>query len=66
MKHTKQMKVIGIPGASSPITGASISGLDLRRMSYEGFLPKKKGRQTLFKKLVSEERTIIILESPTE
>ena len=33
-------------------------------MSYEGFLPKKKGRQTLFKKLVSEERTIIILESP--
>ena len=59
-----EMKVIGIPGASSIITGASISGLDLRRMSYEGFLPKKKGRQTLFKKLVSEERTIIILESP--
>lgn len=41
MKHT-EMKVIGIPGASSIITGASISGLDLRRMSYEGFLPKKK------------------------
>jgi 16S rRNA (cytidine1402-2'-O)-methyltransferase len=62
--HKAEMKVIGIPGASSIITGASISGLDLRRMSYEGFLPKKKGRQTLFKKLVSEERTIIILESP--
>ena len=62
--HKAGIKVIGIPGASSIITGASISGLDLRRMAYEGFLPKKKGRQTLFKKLILEERTIIILESP--
>ena len=37
------LKVVGIPGASSIITGASISGLDMRRMAYEGFLPKKKG-----------------------
>lgn len=60
----KNIKVIGIPGPSSIITGASISGLDMRRMAYEGFLPKKKGRQTLFNKLKEEERTIIILESP--
>ena len=32
--------------------------------AYEGFLPKKKGRQTLFNKLKEEERTIVILESP--
>ena len=60
----KNIKVIGIPGASSIVTGASISGLDIRRMAYEGFLPKKKGRQTLFNKLKEEERTIVILESP--
>jgi len=36
----------------------------VRRMAYEGFLPKKKGRQTLFLKLKEEERTIVILESP--
>ena len=36
----------------------------MRRMAYEGFLPKKKGRQTLFLKLKEEERTIVILESP--
>ena len=36
----------------------------MRRMAYEGFLPKKKGRQTLFLKLKDEQRTIIILESP--
>ena len=60
----KNIKVIGIPGPSSIITGASISGLDMRRMAYEGFLPKKKGRQTLFNKLKEEKRTIVILESP--
>ena len=60
----KNIKVIGIPGPSSIITGASISGLDMRRMAYEGFLPKEKGRQTLFNKLKEEERTIVILESP--
>ena len=52
------IKVVGIPGASSIVTGASVSGLDMRRMAYEGFLPKKKGRQTLFNK------PIVILESP--
>ena len=60
----KGIKVTGIPGASSIVTGASISGRDMRRMAYEGFLPKKKGRQTLFNKLREEERTIVILESP--
>lgn len=58
------IKVVGIPGASSIITAASISGINMRRIAYEGFLPKKKGRQTLFNKLKKEERTIIILESP--
>ena len=62
--HQNDIKVVTIPGASSVIAGASISGLNLRRMAYEGFLPKKKGRQTLFNKLKEEERTIIILESP--
>lgn len=62
--HKNGIKVVAIPGASSIISGASISGLSLRKMAYEGFLPKKKGRQTLFNKLKEEERTIVILESP--
>ncbi len=64
------IKVIGIPGASSIVTGASISGLDMRRMAYEGFLPKKKGRHTLFNKLkVREylgERYVVITRELTK
>lgn len=58
------IKVSPIPGASSMVAAASVSGISMRRMAYEGFLPKKKGRQTLLKKLVEEDRSIIIFESP--
>jgi 16S rRNA (cytidine1402-2'-O)-methyltransferase len=34
------------------------------RFVFEGFLPQKKGRQTLLKKLAEEERTMIFYESP--
>ncbi len=58
------LKVSPIPGCSSLVTAASVSGISMRRMAYEGFLPKKKGRQTLLKKLAYEERPIVIFESP--
>ncbi|MDR2879791.1 MAG: rRNA small subunit methyltransferase 1, partial [Fusobacteriales bacterium] len=37
--YQNDIKVVTIPGASSVIAGASISGLNLRRMADEGFLP---------------------------
>jgi len=40
------------------------SGLPVNRFVFEGFLPLKKGRQTLFKKLAEEERTMVFYESP--
>jgi 16S rRNA (cytidine1402-2'-O)-methyltransferase len=40
------------------------SGFPTDRFVFEGFLPHKKGRQTLIKKLAEEERTIILYESP--
>ena len=58
------LKVSPIPGVSSMTAAASVSGINMRRIAYEGFLPKKKGRQTLLKKLAEEERSIIIFESP--
>ena len=57
-------KVVAIPGPSALIAAASISGMNMRRFAFEGFLPKKKGRMTLLTKLKEEERTIILYESP--
>lgn len=63
--HKENIKVVAIPGASALTSAISISGVNTRRFAFEGFLPKKKGRQTLFKELATEkERAIIIYESP--
>ncbi|MGL4308335.1 16S rRNA (cytidine(1402)-2'-O)-methyltransferase [Cetobacterium sp. SF1] len=62
--HKAGIQVVPVPGASAMIAAASVAGISTRRLAMEGFLPKKKGRQTLLKKLATEERTIIIYESP--
>lgn len=60
----KGIKVSPIPGASSLLAAIVMSGLPMNQFVYYGFLPVKKGRQTLLKTLVDEKRTIIIFESP--
>ena len=56
--------VISIPGASSITSALSISGLPTDHFYFEGFLPKKKGRQTRLEFLSSIDCSIIIFESP--
>lgn len=60
----EEIKVVPVPGASSMTAAASVAGISMKRIAFEGFLPKKKGRQTLLKKLAEEERVIILFESP--
>lgn len=60
----KGIKVEPIPGASAFLTGLMASGLPINRFWYYGFLPAKKGRETLFKKMVEVEDTIVFYESP--
>lgn len=40
------------------------AGFGNDRFCFEGFLPVKKGRQTLLKALASEPRTMVFYESP--
>ena len=56
--------VIPIPGASAMLAGLVASGLPSDRFTFEGFLPRKKGRQTRFRELAECKKTIIIYESP--
>ena len=53
-----------LPGATAFVPALVNSGLTTNRFVFEGFLPLKKGRQTLLKQLAEEERTIILYESP--
>jgi 16S rRNA (cytidine1402-2'-O)-methyltransferase len=53
-----------LPGATAFVPALLNSGLPSNRFSFEGFLPQKKGRQTLLKQLATEERTMIFYESP--
>lgn len=59
-----EVKVECLPGATAFVPALVNSGLPINRFSFEGFLPPKKGRQTILKKLAVEERAIVIYESP--
>jgi 16S rRNA (cytidine1402-2'-O)-methyltransferase len=53
-----------LPGATAFVPALVNSGIPANRFVFEGFLPLKKGRQTLLKKLAVEDRTMIFYESP--
>lgn len=53
-----------IPGASALAAALSVSGLRAPTFTFYGFLPLKKGRETLFKEIVASERASIFYESP--
>jgi 16S rRNA (cytidine1402-2'-O)-methyltransferase len=58
------IRVECLPGATAFVPALVNSGLPANRFVFEGFLPLKKGRQTLLKQLAGEERTMIFYESP--
>jgi len=58
------IRVECLPGATAFVPALVNSGLPTNSFCFEGFLPLKKGRQTMMKKLAEEERTMIFYESP--
>lgn len=58
------IEVVSVPGPSAVTAALSISGLPTDHFFFEGFLPKKKGRQTRFKFLKSLEASVVVYESP--
>jgi len=58
------IEVVSVPGPSAVTAALSISGLPTDHFFFEGFLPKKKGRQTRFHFLSSLEASIVVYESP--
>lgn len=57
-------KVESVPGPSALTAALSILGISCDQFTFYGFLPHKKGRQTLFNEIKESERTSIFYESP--
>ncbi|MSU56227.1 MAG: 16S rRNA (cytidine(1402)-2'-O)-methyltransferase [Candidatus Taylorbacteria bacterium] len=59
-----EVKIESVPGPSALTTALSIAGIPVHEFVFLGFLPHKKGRETLFKEIAMSERTMIFYESP--
>lgn len=59
-----RLSVECLPGATAFVPALINSGFPSDRFVFEGFLPNKKGRQTRWKQISEEERTVILYESP--
>lgn len=59
-----EVEIVPIPGPSAVISALSVSGLPSSEFTFLGFLPHKKGRETLFKEIAVTERTVTFYESP--
>jgi len=57
-------KVESVPGPSAVTTALSILGIPCDQFTFYGFLPHKKGRQTLFTEIKESSRTSVFYESP--
>lgn len=55
--------IIPIPGPSALTTALSASGISVAEFTFLGFLPHKKGRETLFKEIALSTRVMAFYES---
>ncbi|TSC83428.1 MAG: 16S rRNA (cytidine1402-2'-O)-methyltransferase [Parcubacteria group bacterium Gr01-1014_17] len=58
------LKIEAVPGPSALTAALSVAGVQINEFVFLGFLPHKKGRETLFKEIAASERAVIFYESP--
>lgn len=64
LEEVPDVIVLPVPGASAVVSALSASGLPASEFLFLGFLPHKKGRETLFKEIALATRTVVFYESP--
>lgn len=57
------VQVVALPGASALTTALSSSGVTSSTFTFYGFMPHKKGRETLFKTIADSSHTSVFYES---
>ncbi|HRP02486.1 MAG TPA: 16S rRNA (cytidine(1402)-2'-O)-methyltransferase [Candidatus Kapabacteria bacterium] len=63
LAHEKDIKVVVLPGAIAFTLALVGSAFPVHRISFVGFPPHKKGRETFIKELKELKHTIILYES---
>lgn len=53
-----------VPGPTALTSALALAGFPADQFLFLGFLPHKKGRQTLFKKIAETAETVVLYESP--
>lgn len=62
-KFGDEVLIVPIPGPSALITALSAVGISVAEFIFLGFLPHKKGRETLFKEIAESSRVMAFYES---
>lgn len=62
--NEEKISIVPIPGASALVTALSVFGVMGGRFEFAGFIPHKKGRETLIKHMISSEVPVVAYESP--
>jgi 16S rRNA (cytidine1402-2'-O)-methyltransferase len=59
-----EVKIEPVPGPSALTAALSVVGVPTSEFLFLGFLPHKKGRETLFKEIAETKRASVFYESP--
>lgn len=62
-EEVEGVQVVALPGATALTTALAVSGISSATFTFFGFLPQKKGRETIFGKIVESEHTSAFYES---
>lgn len=63
-RDAPEVTIVAVPGPSALTATISIAGMHSAQFVFLGFLPHKKGRETLFSEIAHTKRAVLFYESP--
>lgn len=63
-ENLPETRIVAVPGPSALAAALSVAGVPAQEFVFLGFLPHKKGRETLFREIAAAKRACVFYESP--
>lgn len=64
LARAASVAIVPIPGVSAVTTLISVAGLNTQEFTFVGFVPHKKGRETLVRRILESETPTVYFDSP--